>query len=93
MIVQPFDGSFMFFTSMFYHPNDHIRGLARRIRYQLSEVIVVCVLQLIFNDDFTICTRFGRKDINIKISYGRFRLINGNIKPCRIGKESDIIIL
>lgn len=86
MVVQPFDGSLVFLTSVFHHPNNHIRRFAGRIGYQLSEVVVVGILQLIFDDDFPICSRLGRKDIDIEIAHGRLRFVNGNIKPHRIRK-------
>ena len=83
----------MFLASVFHNPYNHIRRFAGRIGYQLSEVIMVCVLQLILDDDFPIRSCLGRKDIDIEISHGRLRLVNGNIKPHRIRKESNVIIL
>lgn len=70
MVVQPFDSGLVFLTSVFHHPNDNIRRLAGRISYQLAEVVVIGILQLVLNDDFSVRTRLGRKDIDIKIAHG-----------------------
>ena len=93
MVVQPFDSRLVFLTSVFHDPYNHIRRFTRRIGYQLAEVVVVGILQLILYDDFPIRPRLRRKDIDIEISHGRLCLINGNIKPHCICKESDVIVL
>lgn len=80
MIAQPFNGFPMFLMGAFHYLNNCIRRLTKFLGDQFAEVVVVSILQLIFDNNFSFCPRFTSKDIDTKISYGRFHLIDGNIQ-------------
>ena len=53
MLVQPFDGLPVFITSSLNNPYHHRSVLAGGVGNDLAKVVVVCVLQLVLNDDLT----------------------------------------
>ena len=69
----------MFLTSMLDKPDNYICRFPRSIGYKLSEMIVICIFQLIFYDYFPIRAHFGCENINTKIAHRGFGFINGNL--------------
>ena len=63
MIIQPFYSLLVFVTSTLYNPNNDFGILAGCISDNLTEVVVVGVLQLVFNDDFPTCTFFCSENV------------------------------
>ena len=48
----------MLVTSAFDDPNDNVRRFAGSVGNQLAQMVMIGILQLVFNDDFSICPRF-----------------------------------
>lgn len=54
---------------------------------------MVCFLQLVFNNDFTLRSGFRSKNIYVKIAYSGFGFFYSNINAKSIRQQRDIIIL
>lgn len=81
VIVQPFDCCTMFFSRSLYDPNHDIGRFAGCIGYQFTQVVMIGILKLIFNNNFSVSPGFRCKNINVKISHTGLGLINGNFQP------------
>ena len=75
--VQPFNRGAVFFARVLHNPYDHIGVFAGCIGYQLAQMIVIGVLKLIFDDDFSTRSGLSRHNIGAEITDGRFRFIGG----------------
>lgn len=64
----------MFVSCPFDHPNDYFRPFARSIGNQLTEMIMIRIFELIFDNNFSIGTIFRCEYVDIEISHGRFPL-------------------
>ena len=57
------------------------------------QMVMVCFLQLVFNNDFTLRSGFRSKNIYVKIAYSGFGFFYSNINAKSIRQQRDIIIL
>ena len=93
VIVQPFDSGPVFLSGVFHNPDNDICRFSGGICNEFSQVVMVCIFQLVFDDDFSVCARFRCKNVHIEITNCRFCFINRNIKTDCICKERYIVIL
>lgn len=76
VIIQPLDCRAMFFSYSLYNPNYNIGRFARCICNQFTEVVMVGILKLILDDNFSVRTSFRCVNVNIEISNTGLGFIN-----------------
>ena len=77
MFIQPLYGTAMFVTSLFGNPDNNISPFPRTIGDNLSQMVVICLTVLVFNNNVaSICAVFCCKNI-------RTICPNGHFNSCR----------
>lgn len=64
MLVEPFDSLFVLITGMRHHPHDNFGALACGVGDHLSQVVMIGVLELVFDNRPTPGSNFLRIDIH-----------------------------
>ena len=91
MVVKPLYRGFMFLTGVSDNPDNNICTFTGRVCNQFTEMVMICIIQLILYDHFSVCSCFGCIDIHIEIAHRRFCFINSDINAYRIPKQVDIL--
>lgn len=93
MLVEPLDGLTMLVSLVGNDPNDHLGTLASGIGNDLAQVVVICVLELVLDDDLAPRANLLRVDVNVEGPNGRLCLNELQLNAHGRAQHVEVILL